>query len=201
MKPLQLLLVSLTALAGLAGCATTGSAPAIAALPPIAETQEARIADIVARELDRRARYDADSLAGVAPQLHALARALAGPQPVAEQPGSASGHLQAAPEDMVTAPSLWHGIHLASYRSMAHTVAGWAQLQARFPDQLGDREARIETALIPERGEFLRLQAGPYDTLADASAACAAIEQAGEYCMPVAFSGLPLAAAAANAPD
>lgn len=198
MKTLLLLLASIGVLSGLAGCATTTGTPeaaAVIAAPPVAETQDARIADITARELDRRARYEPESLTAVAPQLRALALALAGPAPadMDAAPATAPGLMAGAPEDMLTAPSLWHGVHLASYRTMAHTVSGWAELQARFPELLAGREARIEAVTIPDRGEFLRLQAGPYDTLAAARAACAVIEQAGAYCLPVDFSGRPLA--------
>ncbi len=193
MKNLALLLASAAALFALAGCATTTGVPEAAPVPPIAQSQDARIADITARELDRRARYDPESLTGVAPQLRALALALAGPAPVDDTATAAPEPLAAAPEDMLTAPSLWHGIHLASYRTMAHTVSGWDELRTRFPDLLAGREARVESVTIPDRGEFLRLEAGPYDTLVAARAACAVIEQAGEYCLPVAFSGRPLA--------
>ncbi|MGK0267077.1 MAG: hypothetical protein ACI82N_001330 [Maricaulis sp.] len=197
MKNYALLLAAVALLSGLAGCATTSAttsaAPEAAAVPPVAESQDARIADITARELDRRARYEPDSLTAVAPQLRALALALAGPPPADAAGSPAPEAVAAAPQDMLSAPSLWHGIHLASYRTMAHTLAGWAELQARFPEPLAGREARIEAVTIADRGDFLRLQAGPYDTLAAARAACAVIEHAGEYCLPVDFSGRPLA--------
>tara|TARA_R110000868_G_scaffold93789_4_gene259308 strand:- start:1828 stop:2436 length:609 start_codon:yes stop_codon:yes gene_type:complete len=194
MKTLRRLLASMALVSGLAACATTADAPeARVSLPPVAETENARIAEITARELDRRARHEPDSLAEVAPQLRALALALAGPPPQAAQTVPGRQPMSGAPEAMLTAPSLWHGIHLASYRTMANSVAGWAELQARFPGLLADREARIEAVTIPERGEFLRLQAGPYDTLAAARAACAVMTGAGEYCLPVDFSGRPLA--------
>lgn len=193
MKNLTLLLASAAILFGMAGCATTTDLPEAAIVPPIAQTQDARIADITARELDRRARYEPESLAAVAPQLRALALALAGPAPTDENASAAPEPLAAAPEDMLTAPSLLHGIHLASYRTLAHTSAGWDELRTRFPEQLAGREARVEAVTIPDRGDFLRLEAGPYDSLAAARAACAAIERAGEYCLPVDFSGRPLA--------
>jgi len=199
MKTLRLLLAAITLASGLAACATTADAPeAMAPLPPVAETENARIAGITARELDRRARFEPDSLTAVAPQLRALALALAGPRPMAPQTAPGTGLIAAAPEAMLTAPSLWHGIHLASYRTMAHSLAGWDELRTRFPELLSDREARIEAVTLPERGDFLRLQAGPYDTLAAARAACAAIERAGEYCLPVDFSGRPLADAGSD---
>jgi len=164
------------------------------ARPPIADTRDARIADLTARELDRRARHDPASLADVAPELRALARALAEPVP---EPAAAGNRprgdaLPPAPAEMLDAPSLWHGIHLASYRIHANAVAGWAELQARFPQELADREARLAAVTLPGRGDFLRLEAGPYDSLAQAREACAVIERAGAYCMPVEFAGQPL---------
>ncbi|WP_417482029.1 hypothetical protein [Maricaulis sp.] len=198
MKTSHLLVSLLAAAAVLGGCATTGAATApeaAAALPPIAGTQNARLADLAARELDRRARYDPESLAAVAPELRALAQALAEPAPGPALAGrvAGGGTLPPAPADMLDAPSLWHGVHLASYRIYANAVSGWAELQARFPEQLGDREARLAAVTLPGRGDFLRLEAGPYDSLAQAREACAVIERAGAYCMPVEFAGLPLA--------
>jgi hypothetical protein len=192
MKRLPLLLLTAAVLPVLAACATTSLPPAAEAeRPPVASSQDARIADITARELDRRARYDPQSLDAVAPELRALAMALADSDalPVASRPAPA---LSPAPEDMLDAPSLWHGIHLASYRIPANAVSGWEVLQREFPTVLGARQARVETVSVPDRGDFLRLKAGPYDSLAAARAACAEISRAGEYCMPVDFSGQSL---------
>ena len=204
MKTSRLLISLLTGASVLGGCATTGAATApqtAAALPPVAETQDARIADLVARELDRRARHDAASLADVSPELRALAQALAGPtpEPAVAGDGARGGMLPPAPAEMLDAPSLWHGIHLASYRIHANAVSGWAELQARFPAVLADREARLligesRLAVMSDtgRGDFLRLEAGPYDSLAEAREACMVIERAGAYCMPVEFAGQPM---------
>ncbi|WP_417470371.1 hypothetical protein [Maricaulis sp.] len=198
MKTSHLLISLLAGASVLGGCATTRTDPgsqAAAALPPVAETQDARIADLVARELDRRARHDAASLADVSPELRALAQALAGPapEPAVAGDGARGGMLPPAPAEMLDAPSLWHGIHLASYRIHANAISGWAELQARFPAVLADREARLAAVTLPGRGDFLRLEAGPYDSLAEAREACMAIERAGAYCMPVEFAGQPLA--------
>ncbi|WP_417497477.1 hypothetical protein [Maricaulis sp.] len=197
MKTSHLLISLLAGASVLGGCATTGAATApqtAAALPPVAETQDARIADLVARELDRRARHDAASLADVSPELRALAQALAGPAPgpAVAGDGARGGMLPPAPAEMLDAPSLWHGIHLASYRIHANAVSGWAELQARFPAVLADREARLAAVTLPGRGDFLRLEAGPYDSLAEAREACMVIERAGAYCMPVEFAGQPM---------
>lgn len=200
MKNFTLLLAAVALSSALGGCATTADAPEAVAPLPAVQSQDARIAEITAIELDRRARFDPDSLTAVAPQLRALALALAGPAPDGMETSSVPEPLAAAPEDMLMAPSLWHGIHLASYRSMAHTVSGWDELRARFPAALDGREARIEAVTIPDRGDFLRLQAGPYDTLAAAREACAVLERAGEYCLPVAFSGRPLVGIAPEMP-
>ncbi|WP_417492813.1 SPOR domain-containing protein [Maricaulis sp.] len=197
MKTSHLLISLLAGASVLGGCATTGAATApqtAAALPPVAETQDARIADLVARELGRRARHDAASLADVSPELRALAQALAGPapEPAVAGDGARGGMLPPAPAEMLDAPSLWHGIHLASYRIHANAVSGWAELQARFPAVLADREARLAAVTLPGRGDFLRLEAGPYDSLAEAREACMVIERAGAYCMPVEFAGQPM---------
>lgn len=192
----------------LAGCGATTREPERQSValpifpdPDIADTREARLADATGRELTRLARTDPELLAEVSGELETLARALiAAGNREAEAAELATpvtlattGELAPPPAGMDDAPSLRHGVHLASYRLMENAVAGWSELQAAYPDLLSDRHARLETTDIEGRGEFLRLKAGPFDSAAEAAAICAQLEQAGAYCMPIDFSGRPVA--------
>jgi hypothetical protein len=195
-------LIFLTCIA-LAGCGTTTGpqARSPAALPlfdeqDVADTREARLAAATGRELGRLAREDPELLVQVSGELQALAMALVEHGNADDpMPGPTPSPMVSTlpPDDMLSAPSLRHGLHLASYRIHENAVAGWHELQARYPDSLGGRDARLETVEIDGRGEYLRLKAGPYDSAAEAAQACAALESDGSYCMPVDFSGSPLA--------
>lgn len=178
----------------LAGCATLSGPEEPAAAARVADTRPAQLADATARELAHLARFDPDRLAGVEPELRALAAALVGADmPAGTGMAPAAGTLPAAPEGFEQATSLRHGIHLASYRIEANAIAGWQQLKSRFPATLESQQARLETAEIEGAGAYLRLKAGPFDTQADAEAACTELEAAGAYCLAVDFSGAPLA--------
>jgi len=186
----------------IAGCATTQQPEVAFEEPAIANTREAQLADATARELAHLARFDPDLLPRVSEELRALATALVVQGNLAEateysQTDNAnlptmSGQLAPPPGFMVDAPSLRHGIHLASYRLMENAESGWWELRARFPSVLDDLEPRLEIAQISNRGEFLRLKAGPYDNFDEAASACAVLESVRVYCQPVDFSGQPM---------
>ncbi|WP_300531766.1 SPOR domain-containing protein [Maricaulis sp.] len=178
----------------LAGCATLSSADTGDVEVSIAPTANARLADATARELAHLARFDPQQIETVEPELIALARALSergdGPDPSAmpAASGQAAGAPAAPPADMIDAPSLQHGVHIASYRHAHNAVAGWQTLQSEHPG-LGALEARLETREIAGRGTFLRLKAGPFDSAGEARSLCADIEARGGYCMAGDFTG------------
>lgn len=176
----------------LAGCATLSAAEPDSVEVAIAPTDNARLADATARELAHLARFDPQQIEEVEPELIALAQALTargdGPDPAAMP---AAAEAAAAPDDMVDAPSLQHGIHIASYRHAHNAVAGWQTLQGQHPE-LVDLHARLERREIAGRGVFLRLKAGPFDNAGEARRLCADIEARGGYCMAGDFTGLGL---------
>jgi len=186
----------------IAGCAATPQPEIAFAEPEIANTREAQLADATARELAHLARFDPELLPRVSEELRALATALvvqgnlmqeAPSSPMDDTHMSASpGELAPPPGFMADAPSLRHGIHLASYRLMENAESGWWELKARFPSVLDDLEPRLEIAQIRSQGEFLRLKAGPYDSANEAISACAVLESVQVFCQPVDFSGQPL---------
>lgn len=87
--------------------------------------------------------------------------------------------------------SLMHAIHLASYREERHLAEGWRALQGQHPSLAGLR-ARAVPADLGERGVYLRLLAGPFDTADDARRACRAIEAGSNWCAITAFDGTPV---------
>jgi hypothetical protein len=180
----------------LAGCSTTTSPDVSFPEPMVAETRTAQLADATARELAHLARFEPDLLEEVGPELRALAMALVvnANMPAPDGPTHTDpSALPPPPMDMAEATSLRHGIHLASYRVLENAHSGWAELQARHGDVLGSLHARLETTHLDGRGTYLRLKAGPFDNARDAAQACRAIQASEEYCMPVDFSGQPLA--------
>lgn len=168
---------------GLSACATQGDAP----LDPRAASGLA-----LAGLLEETARTDPARIAASEPEITALRQALLAaavePAPTAEP--SAPLELAAAP-DLSDARSLMHGVHLASYRRTETAQAGWAQLQVQLPSVAG-LEPRLEAVELGERGAFLRLKAGPFDTRAEARAICAEAEAAGLWCQPTHFTGATL---------
>ncbi len=134
-------------------------------------------------------------LAGARNEMTALAAALAAragfdaaPEPApASSPPSAE---LSGPPDMAGARSLMHAVHLASYRDVQTLAQGWAELQAAEPSLAG-LEARYVAVDLPGRGRFLRLKAGPFDTLTEARRACAPLGE--RWCDPTDFTGAPVA--------
>jgi hypothetical protein len=169
----------------LGACATLQEDQPSQAVSPVAETPNARMAARLAADLDRRSRYDPAALDAVEDEMRTLAlRLTAPPEPLPE------------PDPVAPDPegglSLFHAIHLASYRIEENAVSGWQSLQALLPDLLATRSARVEEADLGSRGMFLRLKAGPFDTDAEARAACREVEAAGGWCAVTDFTGRTL---------
>ncbi|WP_394694418.1 SPOR domain-containing protein [Hyphobacterium sp.] len=163
---------------------TRDSAP-LPSATPVAQTPSAQMAARLAADLDRRARYDPAALDAVEDEMRTLALRLAAPPEPLPEPDPVA-------PDPEGGQSLFHAIHLASYRVEENAVAGWQSLQVLFPDLLGTRTARVEEADLGSRGIFLRLKAGPYDTDAEARAACREVEAAGGWCAVTDFTGRAL---------
>jgi len=95
--------------------------------------------------------------------------------------------------DLTGARSLFHAIHIASYRGEETARSGWQTLSAMFPEALDGLEPRVEGVDIPDQGFFLRLKAGPFNSAREADAACDPFRAAGVWCVPVDFTGETLA--------
>ncbi len=169
---------------------TTTDANQIAPQPTIAPTQSAALAERTSVELAHLARFDPDRLTELDAELQALASVLFPQEPATAV--EAPAVVAEPPVDIMHAPSLRHGVHLASYRIEDNAVSGWRELVSTH-SQLASLEARLERRNIAGRGEFLRLKAGPFDARADAAELCASLLDHDIYCMPVDFSGRTLA--------
>ncbi|KAA5800967.1 hypothetical protein F1654_12955 [Alkalicaulis satelles] len=159
-------------------------------------------AQALARLLVETERSAPDRVRGAAPEMAALERALsararaehaddAGQDDSALMPYDPTAGLAPAP-DLTGARSVLHAIHLASYRDPAHVRAGWRALRASHATLAG-LEARVTPADLGERGVYLRLKAGPFDTSQAAARACAALQAEGLWCQTLDFTGEPVA--------
>ncbi|MEM6415555.1 MAG: bZIP transcription factor [Pseudomonadota bacterium] len=92
---------------------------------------------------------------------------------------------------------LW-GVHLDSYVKERLAKVGWAELQRRFPDELGLLEPRLETVLIEGRGKMLRLLGGAFASEATARALCETLKAKDQYCRVTDFSGRQLSLGGAS---
>lgn len=176
----------LAALISLAACATTqddqASAPA-----SIEAIQAARMADL----LNSTAEATPERIRAAQAELAALEQVLmTAPEPAA--PVAAVPPPLAPAPDLSGSRSVMSAVHLASYREYANLVAGWDELQEEAPSLLGDLDVRIAEANLGERGIFLRLKAGPLDSLQAAEVLCAQLEAAGHWCAPADFDGRAL---------
>jgi tetratricopeptide (TPR) repeat protein len=76
------------------------------------------------------------------------------------------------------------GIRLASYRSEQQALAAWANLQKRYPTQLGALQPVVEKIAERRRGTLYRLSAGPLADGKTAAAVCRALRRQDPSCRP-----------------
>lgn len=80
-------------------------------------------------------------------------------------------------------------IHLASYRQIEDADKGWGELLRRHGDILGGLELAISRVQLPDKGNFFRVQAGPFQSIEQAAAKCRAFTARDAYCKAVPDSG------------
>ncbi|MEQ1887974.1 MAG: SPOR domain-containing protein [Alphaproteobacteria bacterium] len=89
-----------------------------------------------------------------------------------------------------TAPAVPGGktyvLQLGAFRSSLAADAGWKLLAARHAGVLGSLEHYVSQADLGEKGQFFRLQAGPFTERAAAATQCAALKSAGVDCLVAA---------------
>jgi len=183
---IKLLLPLLCALA-LGACSLTGSGVRAA-------TPDAQQAARLAATLTQAARNGDPVLEHVTVEMTALEAAIARGVPADADQSSepdAAAHALAEPPAAQSMISLMHAIHLASYREERHLADGWRALQGQHA-ALGGLQARYVEADLGERGVYLRLLAGPFDTAEDAVRACRTIQASQDWCAVTAFDGRPV---------
>jgi hypothetical protein len=84
-----------------------------------------------------------------------------------------------------TAPAASGGyvVQISSQRSEAEAQASIRGLQAKFPSQLGSREASVRRADLGEKGVYYRAMVGPFGTAGDADQFCGGLKAAGGQCI------------------
>lgn len=170
----------------LSACATT----APERQPPAVHPEAATLADLLlSTGRTDPARIDAARAEMAALNEALLRRPEAEAAPIEPQ-ASQAAYVEPGPmPDLEGARSVMSAVHLASYRMADHAGSGWRELQAEHSGLLSGLEARLARADLGERGVFLRLKAGPLDSLDAARALCARLEAAGAWCAPSDFNG------------
>jgi SPOR domain len=74
-------------------------------------------------------------------------------------------------------------VQISSQRSEADAQASFRSLQAKFPSQLGDREAIVRRADLGPKGVYYRAMVGPFGTAGDADQFCGGLKAAGGQCI------------------
>ena len=76
-------------------------------------------------------------------------------------------------------------VHLSSLRRADYAQRDWARLQAAYPNPLGDLTLSVRRKVIPGRGVFHRLLAGPFSKKGAAQQTCRTLRKSGQYCQVV----------------
>ena len=74
-------------------------------------------------------------------------------------------------------------VAVASERSVADAEAVFRSLQAKFPNQLGGRDAIVRRTDIGPEGTYYRASIGPFTSMKAAARVCSSLKAAGESCL------------------
>ena len=81
------------------------------------------------------------------------------------------------------APGRAYAVQVASERSAADASAIFRSLQAKFPDQLGGREAIVRRTDVGPEGIYYRALIGPFTSRKEAAGVCSKLKAAGDSCL------------------
>jgi hypothetical protein len=76
-----------------------------------------------------------------------------------------------------------HLVQLSSQRSEGEAQSSFRSLQAKFPNELGDRQAVIRRADLGSKGVYYRTMVGPFKSAQEAGQFCASYKAAGGQCV------------------
>jgi hypothetical protein len=74
-------------------------------------------------------------------------------------------------------------VQLSSQKTEAEAASSFRSLQAKFPNELGDRQPIIRRADLGAKGVFYRTMVGPFATAQEANQFCASYKAAGGHCV------------------
>jgi hypothetical protein len=74
-------------------------------------------------------------------------------------------------------------VQLSAQRSEAEALAAYKSLQAKYPNELGDRPALVRRADLGAKGIYYRTLVGPFGSAADADQFCGTLKAAGGQCL------------------
>ena len=74
-------------------------------------------------------------------------------------------------------------VQVTSRRTEGEAQADFRAMQAKFPDQLGGREAVIRRADLGEKGTYFRALVGPFASAEEAAQLCSGLKAAGGNCI------------------
>ena len=114
------------------------------------------------------------SLSPDAPAARAPMRtaAVAAPAPIARPPRRPAA-----------AASGSYAVQVSSQRSEADAQAAFRSLQAKYPNQLGGRQALIHKVELGDKGTYYRAMVGPFASANEASELCSGLKAAGGQCL------------------
>ena len=98
--------------------------------------------------------------------------AVAAPAPIAR-----------AAKPAAAAASGSYTVQVSSQRSEADAQAAFRSLQAKFPNQLGGKQALIHKVELGDKGTFYRAMVGPFANANEASELCSGLKAAGGQCL------------------
>lgn len=88
-----------------------------------------------------------------------------------------------APQANAAAGGAGSFVQVSSQRSETEAQAAFQSLQAKFPDQLGNRQASIHKVDLGAKGTFYRAMVGPFANANEASQLCSSLKAAGGQCL------------------
>lgn len=104
-----------------------------------------------------------------------IARAEPANGPLALQPSATAA--------AAAAPLGGYSVQVSSQRSEQEARAAFRSLQAKYPDQLGNREPIIRRADLGAKGTYYRTLVGPFASVEEAAAMCSKLKSAGGSCL------------------
>jgi hypothetical protein len=98
-------------------------------------------------------------------------------------PMALNGATGALPESAPERSGGGFAVQVTSQRSEAEAQAAYRSLQAKYPQQLGDRHAFVRSVDLGAKGVYYRALIGPFASGADAVSLCSSLKAAGGSCL------------------